>query len=220
MHLMRIYRQLVKQFGEQRWWPVRATKRAKGRDPVFEVMIGAILTQNTSWKNVERAIEHLHRARCLDARGVALVDDEQLKRMIRPAGYFNQKSRKLKILAEHIVTNYQGSARAAAERMTRAELLALWGIGPETADSILLYAGNRPEFVIDAYTRRLCERYGVCFDDYHDYKAYFEQRLPQDAALYNEFHALIVAWGQLRKNKENTSARKGARSKMQQVRQK
>lgn len=203
MNLMRLYKAMLKQFGPQRWWPVQSKKKAKGFDPVFEIMLGGILTQNTSWKNVERAIANLHTAKCLDPQAIVKVDEEELKEMIRPARYFNQKAKKLKILAQHIVDHYAGEAELAIATMPRDELLGLWGIGPETADSMLLYAGNRPEFVIDAYTRRLCERHGVCFDDYHDYKTYFEKRLPKDVALYNEFHALIVAWGQLKENKKS-----------------
>ncbi|MDD4857492.1 MAG: endonuclease III domain-containing protein, partial [Candidatus Krumholzibacteria bacterium] len=157
---MDVYRSLLRAYGPQMWWPVTpagATRPAYAGGPTnarqrFEVAAGAILTQNTAWTNVERAIESLHRLGAMSAAGIAACDARSLAGAIRPAGYFNQKAKRLKTLAAFFL-----SRRA----VTREALLALNGVGPETADSIMLYAYDEPCFVVDAYTRRLCGRLGL-----------------------------------------------------------
>ena len=152
------YRRLLDSWGAQNWWPAESK---------FEVVAGTILTQNTSWKNVEQAMRNLRAAGALSLEGICRIDIGELERLLRPAGYFRQKSRRLKDLAAYIVTSYgQGQAESALDRMLaeptaklREELLRQKGVGPETADSILLYAGDHPVFVVDAYTRRIFERH-------------------------------------------------------------
>lgn len=195
MKAMDQYCELFERFGAQGWWPVHKGKRRPGFDPVFEIMVGTILTQNTSWKNVEKAIENLHCEQVLDVPSMIQVHHAKLKSLIKPAGYYNQKAKKLKILAKHISDHYNSDSKQVAESASRGELLNIWGIGPETADSILLYAGNRPEFVIDTYTRRLCKTHGIEFKTYDEYKHHFESQLKPDYKLFNQYHALIVAWG-------------------------
>jgi endonuclease-3 related protein len=177
--------------GPQRWWP--------GRTP-FEVIIGAILTQNTSWANVEPAIENLRREKLLTPRAIASVSALRLARLIRSSGYFRQKTKKLKAFVRFLRAEYHGSLAKMFRTPTpalREQLLAVHGIGPETADSILLYAGKHFVFVVDAYTRRMLERHGLAHTkhSYEDIRQLFERSLPMDAALYNEFHALIVHTG-------------------------
>jgi len=177
--------------GPQHWWP--------GRTP-FEIIVGAILVQNTSWTNVARAIENLRRAKLLTPRAIENVPAPRLSRLIRSSGYFRQKTKKLKNFASFLSREYQGSLAKmfrASTATLRDQLLSVHGIGPETADSILLYAGNHPVFVIDAYTRRMLERHGLASAKlgYEDIRQLFERNLPPDATLYNEFHALIVHTG-------------------------
>jgi len=183
-----IYQLLLDRFGPQHWWP--------GETP-FEVAVGAILTQNTSWTNVEKAITNLKRARRLSTRGIGSLSEKELAGLIRPSGYFNQKSRRLKDFVDYLETQYRGSMAVMARyglAELRHELLALNGIGPETADSILLYALNKPVFVIDAYTKRVLARHG-CVDEgatYHQVQELFHTHLAADVSLYNEYHALFV----------------------------
>lgn len=207
MNVMAVYRELLQQFGPQQWWPVHKGKRRPGFDPVFEIMLGCILTQNTAWKNVALAIENLHEAGCLDPRSIAALRLDRLKKLITPSGYFNQKAKKVKILARHIIDRYDGDATKMITAITREDLLLLWGIGPETADSMLCYAGRRLEFVVDVYTKRLCERYGVSFENYQGYKDFFEAKLPEDYGVYREYHALIVRWGQEKESKPKRGTR-------------
>lgn len=207
MDVRRVYNELSKQFGPQHWWPRHNEAKRRGFDPTWEVLVGCILTQNTAWTNVEKAVANLYAANVLDVRSTLDVSEQSLREYVHPAGYFNQKARKLKIFSETIDTTFSNDNRLSNENVlsfietiSRNDLLAIWGIGPETADSMLLYAGNRPEFVIDAYTKRLCETHGVKFPNYQAYKDFFESQLPKDVALYNEYHALIVAWGKQKKN--------------------
>jgi endonuclease-3 related protein len=170
------YHELFRRCGRQHWWPAQSR---------FEVVVGAYLTQNTAWTNVERAIAHLRRARVLSLHGIRTVPLAELEQLIRPAGYFRQKAARLKTFVSFLDTRYNGSldrmfARSTAE--LRAELLALNGIGPETADSILLYAGGHPVFVVDAYTRRLLERHRILPEN----AAYERIRLLFERALKNE----------------------------------
>lgn len=185
------YETLFSVYGPQHWWPGRSR---------FEVIVGAILTQNTSWINVERAIANLRREKLLTLPGIRKVPTHRLAQRIRSSGYFRQKARKLKAFANFVYANYSGSLSRMFRVPThqlRRELLSVHGIGPETADSILLYAGRHPVFVIDAYTRRILERHALASpnDSYEHLRSLFERNLSSDHQLFNEFHALIVHIG-------------------------
>jgi endonuclease-3 related protein len=163
-------------------------------------MVGAILVQNTNWMNVEKAIRALKDRRLLSVNRLLALSENDLAELIRPAGYFRVKSRRLRNFLNFLAVRYGGDVRGMARQsleMLRIELLAVNGIGPETADSILLYALKKPAFVVDAYTRRLFVRHGFSEGraDYHDVQALFTRHLPQDVRLYNEYHALIVRLG-------------------------
>ena len=173
------------------WWPARTP---------FEVIVGAILTQNTAWTNVERAIENLRRERLLTPGAIERVSQARLERLVRSSGYFRQKARKLKAFVQFLQEQHGGSLARMFRTPTpelREKLLGVHGIGPETADSILLYAGGHPIFVVDAYTHRILGRHNVTDGkpDYAAVRSLFETNLPKQAALYNEFHALIVNVG-------------------------
>jgi endonuclease-3 related protein len=160
--------------------------------------VGAVLTQNTNWRNVERAIANLRRAKLVSWRALREVPQSRLAGLIRPAGYFNVKARRLKNLVDWLWTGHGGkleSLKRIPLDEARRELLSVNGVGPETADSILLYALDRPTFVIDAYTKRLLRRHHLIGPkaDYDEAKELFERRLPRDARMFNEYHALIVA---------------------------
>ena len=190
--LMEIYRALRAHFGHRRWWPA---------EEPFEVMVGAVLTQNTSWGNVERALANLKEAGRLSPHAIDRMTHAALARLIRPSGYFNIKARRLKNLVAWFIRAYAGRVRNIKGRHTRRlrdELLGLSGIGPETADSILLYAFGRAVFVVDAYTRRVFYRHKWLSggEEYEQVRALFESRLPRRPSLYNDFHAQIVAVGQ------------------------
>jgi len=186
-----VFRRLFEAFGPQHWWP--------GQSP-FEVMVGAVLTQSTNWRNVERAIANLREADLLEPYALYKVRVEELEELIRPAGYYRIKARRLRSLVEFIVERYAGSLEAMFQTNLvelRQQLLSVHGIGPETADSILLYAGNLPSFVVDAYTHRIFARHGwTDFNaDYHQIQDYVQSSFPQDVSQYNEFHALLVQLG-------------------------
>ncbi len=186
--LENVYGVLFREWGAQGWWP--------GEGP-FEMMIGAILTQNTAWANVEKAITGLRRAKLLTVAGIHGVSHSLLVELIRPVGYFNLKARRLRNLTDYIYQRHEGSLKEMFSLETdvlRRELLSVNGIGPETADSILLYAGERPVFVVDAYTRRVLSRHNwiAGVETYEQVARLFVATLPEDAQLYNEFHALIV----------------------------
>ena len=185
------YNSLFAALGPQHWWP---------GDSPFEIIVGAILTQITSWKNVEAAIANLRDARLMSPRAILAAPTRRLERLLRPSGYFRQKARKLKAFCEFLQRNYRGSlARmfATPTIVLREQLLDVFGIGPETADSILLYAGGHEVFVVDAYTKRMLARHGWIGDKakYDDIRWLFERQFPGNAARFNEFHALIVAAG-------------------------
>ena len=189
MCLLRLYDELHAHFGPQHWWP---------GDTPWEVTVGAVLTQNTNWGNVERAIATLKRHGVLGPAPIAAMDPRRLAVLIRPSGYFNVKARRLKNLARWWLAHAPAQTAAPdAVGCLRASLLGVVGVGPETADSILLYAFGLPTFVVDAYTRRFLTRHGLIAANtaYDDVKALFEAGLPRDVSLYNEFHALIVALG-------------------------
>lgn len=216
MNLIRIYHRLAKKYGPQDWWPVLVFETRRHEDTktrrikaskfdeaeMFEICVGAILTQNTNWGNVERAIYKLKKEKILSPRKILNTSPNKLRGLIRSSGYYNEKAKKLMAYSLWLMDDYGGSLNKFFKqplKKCREELLAVHGIGPETADSILLYAGRKPSFVIDAYTRRLCQKYGVAFKTYDEYKEYFEKRLPKSVKLYNEFHALIVCWGKEKK---------------------
>jgi len=179
-----IYRLLLDAYGPQYWWPANSP---------FEMMVGAILTQNTNWQNVEKAIANLRAADALDAQAMLDMDGDRLRGLIRPSGFFNQKAARLRLFCSFYLDN-GGKSGIKGLDDPRHALLALKGIGPETADSMLLYALDIPVFVIDAYTRRIFGRLGLTSPDagYHELQAYFHAQLNRDAPLFNEFHALIV----------------------------
>ena len=184
--LRKVYQLLLGAYGRQHWWP------AKSR---FEVMVGAVLTQNAAWSNVERAIANLRAADWLRPHPIAAAAPAALAELIRPAGYFNVKARRLQSFCRFLLE--QGGEGALAARPTaelRTQLLRVHGVGPETADDMLLYAFERPVFVIDTYTRRLLSRLQLCSgaESYDDLRLAIEAALGPDVALFNEYHALIV----------------------------
>lgn len=189
--LRKYFDALLAHYGPPKWWPAATS---------FEVMIGAILTQNTSWKNVEKAIHNLKVYDLLDARKIHELDQDTLAMAIKPAGTYNLKAARLKGFVAWFLERFDGDLermkRSSPDRL-REELLEVKGIGPETADAILLYALGMPVFVVDAYTHRLLTRHELAMDEatYDDLKEYFERNLPKDANLYNDFHALIVSVG-------------------------
>ena len=189
--LLKIYHSFYNYFGPLKWWP--------GSTP-FEIMIGAILTQNTSWKNVEKAISNLQRNKLLQPSDLYMIDEKKLACLIKPSGYFNLKAKRLKNFLKYFLENYQGSSKkmfSGNSNKLRNDLLMINGIGQETADSILLYAGNKPFFVVDAYTKRIFSRHHLCAknDSYSQVQDYFTKNLPRKVELYNEFHAQIVMLG-------------------------
>ena len=186
-----MYRAMRKHFGHQHWWP---------GDGALEICVGAILTQNTHWANVERAIANLKAARCLSVRKLHAQPQAALARLIRPAGYFNVKARRLKNFIADVVGQAGGSIKRYLDRPVaelRQRLLAVSGIGPETADSIILYAAGKPSFVVDTYTHRILSRHGLADAacNYPAIQAMFEQALPRRVALWNDYHAQLVATG-------------------------
>lgn len=196
---MEVYRRLLERFGPQGWWPARTP---------FEVIVGAILTQSVAWTNVERAIAALDAAGLLSPEALAAAPAERLAPLIRPAGYYNAKARKLKAFVDYLFDRHGGRLErlfALPPEAARSALLAVHGIGPETADSILLYAGGLPTFVVDAYTVRILSRLRpggrapapgrAPGDGYEAFRRYFMGALPADPALFNEYHALLVALG-------------------------
>jgi endonuclease-3 related protein len=188
---MQIYRRLYRQFGDLHWWP---------GDSPLEISVGAILTQNTAWTNVEKAIGRLKKERSLGVEALCRLSPRRLGRLIQSAGYFNVKARRLKNFLSFLKKNYGGSLKRMFRQEAgglRAELLSVNGTGPETADSILLYAGEKPVFVIDAYTKRVLSRHGVMPYEkgYDDFQRLFMKHLPPDVALYNQYHAMFVNLG-------------------------
>ncbi len=190
-----VYQRLLACYGPQGWWPGVSAEMAPSP---FEVMVGAILAQNTAWTNAARAVAGLQAAECLSAKAILACPEAELAELLRPSGYFNIKAARLRAFCQWYAR--QGDIETLQAWPTpalRAALLAIRGIGPETADSILLYALRRPVFVIDAYTKRLFARLGACPANiaYETLRARFEAILPTDVALFNEYHALIVRHG-------------------------
>ena len=189
--LMEMFDLMLNHFGPQHWWP---------GETQIEIIVGAILTQNTNWNNVEKAILNLKTNNLLSVEALYNASPSSLAENIKPAGYFNIKAGRLKNLINSIMEKYGGDiTRFLSEetRKLREELISIRGIGPETADSILLYAAKRPVFVIDAYTHRILNRHGLSDDQvvYYDLQDLFMNNLPEDTGLFNEFHALIVRTG-------------------------
>ncbi|MBI5663935.1 MAG: endonuclease III domain-containing protein [Nitrospirae bacterium] len=189
--LTQIYNTLFKHFGPQHWWP---------GDSPFEIAVGAILTQNTNWGNVEKAINNLRDSGALDAHVLHKMPHAKLASLIKPAGYFNIKAKRLKHFLAFLALHCSGvieGMKAEDLHQLRHRLLEVNGIGPETADSILLYALDKPIFVIDAYTKRVLIRHNIVPESatYHEMQELFHKNLPADAALYNEYHALFVMTG-------------------------
>ncbi|NOZ87684.1 MAG: endonuclease III domain-containing protein [Deltaproteobacteria bacterium] len=187
MRLTTIYRKLLDAHGPMHWWPARTR---------FEIIVGAVLTQNTSWKNVQKAISNLRREKVLTINKLSGLGESTLAALIKPAGYYNLKARRL-LNAVHWWRDNHRNLKDMDTMEIRGKLLAVNGIGPETADSILLYALGRPVFVIDAYTRRILFRLdmGPWDGSYDELRAFFEKRLPSDVGLYNDFHAQLVNLG-------------------------
>ena len=191
--LNQIYKLLLKAYGPQKWWPAESS---------LEVMVGAVLTQNTNWQGVERAIANLKRVNLLDPHKLKAIPTEELSRLIKPAGYFNLKARRLKNLIGMVAEAYGGDLDAMGQMETaqlRQELLSVNGVGPETADSILLYAFHRPIFVVDTYTYRVTSRHGLIEEEanYQALQDLFMEHLPLDLDMFNEYHALLVRVGKL-----------------------
>ena len=189
--LISIYKTLYNHFGPQNWWP---------GDTPFEVCVGAILTQNTAWQNVEKAILNLKKEKILNPHKINRLPAKKLAKLITPAGYFNIKAKRLKNFISFLCKRYDGKVSNMFSNglgNIRDSLLSVNGIGPETADSILLYAGNVPIFVVDAYTKRVFNRLNLTPEDitYYEMQEIFMENLPSDAMLFNEYHALIVMLG-------------------------
>jgi endonuclease-3 related protein len=199
-----LYKLLLDTFGHQHWWPVDwKYHQRQHSDPRFEIIIGAILTQNTAWTNVEKALENLKKQNILTIPAMIHAEEKNLKTMIQPSGFFNQKAQRLKLFASYLEKKYGGDLQRFFSRDTseiRHELLSMPGIGPETADSILLYSGDHLVFVVDAYTKRICHRFPfpVLSNSYDDIQQFFENNLsstiPEKGRIpaYKEFHALLV----------------------------
>jgi len=189
--LVDIYKRLEERFGDLHWWPA---------DDPFEVMVGAILTQNTAWTNVEKAIAALKEHGLLIADGILQIQEAELATLIRPSGYYNLKAAKLKTFVRFFTACYSGSVEEMQKEelpVLRNKLLNVWGIGRETADSILLYACEKPAFVIDAYTRRILFRHKLISEKlgYEEIQTLFMKNLPHEVPLFKQYHALIVNAG-------------------------
>jgi len=184
--LVSVHDKLLKMHGKQNWWPMSR----KFKPAELEICVGAILTQNTNWKNVEKALNNLIKAKKITAEQIASTRLPLLEKLVRPSGFYRQKAKRLKEFCTFVVNFRDDFYKDVA----REQLLAINGIGKETADSILLYACNKPYFVIDEYTRRMFSRLGLITgeEDYDKARGFFEARLPKDAELYKEFHALVV----------------------------
>ncbi len=190
--LIEVYDELFKAFGPQHWWP---------GDTPLEIAIGAILTQNTNWKNVEKAIDNLKERNLIDVNGLLSLSDYELSSLIKPSGFFNVKTKRLKSFL-NFLKEVGGLEKLKEEEdvsTLREILLSVPGVGKETADSIILYALEKPVFVIDAYTRRFLKRHGVLNgnEDYDEIRELFERSLPRDVQIYKEYHALIVKLGKV-----------------------
>ncbi|MCK5153569.1 MAG: DNA repair protein [Spirochaetales bacterium] len=208
-----IYNKLLNKYGSQGWWPVYSLRNTEGRDnrgylirsvsidpgrdlapgelSKFEIAIGAVLTQNTAWTNVEKALSNLIDLNLMDTKIISDIDQKELANVIRPSGYYNQKAKKIKILTRFLL---DGDYLKDGNIPHRTDFLNLWGIGEETADSILLYGYNFPVFVVDAYTKRIFTRIGILegSENYEEISRIFTDNLEKDSVIFQEYHALIV----------------------------
>lgn len=187
--LHEVYDRLLEHYGPQGWWPAHSP---------FEVVVGAILTQSTAWVNVEKALASMRVSGCWSFEAIAELPTDELADVIRSSGYFNAKARKLQAFSSHVLENYGGDLDEMFAREVsdlRKELLSIYGIGDETADDIIVYAAGKPSFVMDSYTRRIVDRMGLTPEGrnpgYRSYQALFQDNLPADTALFNEYHALL-----------------------------
>ncbi len=192
--LLKIYDKLLKYFGNQNWWPTTSIQ-----NPKFEIIIGAILTQQAAWKNVEIAIKNLKEENLIEPKLLYDLQTTKLEQLIKPSGFFKVKTKRLRSFLKFFIEKYDGDLEKIFKsplQDLRKILLSVYGIGPETCDSIILYAGEKPVFVVDAYTLRLCERYPIIKSKkYEEVREFFERNLPKDVNLFKEFHALIVELG-------------------------
>jgi endonuclease-3 related protein len=200
---LKLYQILTKKIGNLNWWPIDKKYHEKNNtDPRFEIIVGAILTQNTAWPNVEKALLNLKSQKTLNLEKLANEDIKKLTKLVRPSGFFNQKAIRLKNISNHLKNKYNSNLDSFFIRdmnVIRKELLSLNGIGPETADSILLYAGDKTIFVVDAYTKRLCERIPIDTNiSYNEIQKYFQKELTEKyqgqelIKAYKNLHAQIV----------------------------
>ncbi|MEO0101929.1 MAG: endonuclease III domain-containing protein [candidate division WOR-3 bacterium] len=189
--IYKIYQILYSHFGPQHWWP---------GETKLEIVVGAVLTQNTAWQNVEKAIKNLKKKNLLEIKKLYKIRENFLSKLIKPAGYYNLKTKRLKELVKFLCQRYNGNLEKMAKEkgeVLREELLRVKGIGKETADSILLYALNKPFFVVDAYTKRILLRHNLINEKmtYDEIQKLFQENLPKRVKIYNEFHALLVKLG-------------------------
>lgn len=186
--LLELYQQLQSEHGNLRWWPA---------DSPFEVALGAILTQATAWRNVEKAIDNLKAADAFTPEQIHAISQDELEKLLHPSGYFRMKAKKVRAFVKHIIERPMAVMFKLDVPDLRKELLSIYGVGPETADSIILYAAEKPSFVVDTYTYRLFSRLGWVAGNFHyeRLRALFMNNLPHDVNLFNEYHALIVRHG-------------------------
>jgi len=201
-----VYNSLYSHFGSQRWWPVTEEGKLhpeysdgpKNEKQQLEVCFGAILTQNTSWKNVEKAIIQLNKNNLIDVKKILRIGNKKLAKIIKSSGYHNQKAIKLKNFCKFLSDNHDGKPGLLFKNginELRKQLLSINGVGPETADSIILYAAKKPIFVVDAYTKRIFSRISFGENGYDEFQKLFMSNLPNNERLFNEYHALIVELG-------------------------
>ena len=205
--LLEIYKKLIFRFGPQHWWPLTKEKDLVSKyhknivlnnKQKLEICFGAILTQNTNWKNVEKAIYNLNKRNLIDIKKILKIESKRLAEIIKSSGYNNQKAKKLKNFCNFLFKNYNGKLDLLFKNNIyeiRKQLLSVNGIGPETADSMILYAAKKPIFVVDAYTRRVFGRIGFKEKSYDEFQRLFMENLPNSERLFNEYHALIVELG-------------------------
>jgi endonuclease-3 related protein len=195
---LKLYFQLIKTYGPPGPWPWYGKQKPHTPE---EIAIGAILTQNVAWRNVEYSLDNLRKEKVLGVKKIyklGLKNPTKLKKLIKPAGFYNQKAKRLFGFCQFIVEKYHTLDNFLKNplALARRQLLDLWGIGEETSDTILLYSGNKPIFVIDAYTKRFVKKYRLTKrQTYHNLQSYFTEKLPQDVSLYQNYHALIIKWG-------------------------
>lgn len=192
MNSLNLYNALREYFGEVGvWWP---------KENPFEVVVGAILAQQTKWSNVEKVLNDLKKADALTPKGIAMLPSEELKSIVKPSGFFNQKSERLKEISEYILAIYDGNVKLLFDKdkkLLREELLVFKGVGKETADSIILYGAEKKEFVVDTYTKRIYSRLNIVDEkiSYDNLKKHITSEIPEELIVYQEFHGLIVLMG-------------------------